>query len=871
MDRNVAAPHPEREAQGTASAGELSAELTDAVTSMLEPLAVMRAVRDEAGNIIDFVGEFINKAGIDALLLPVASLVHARLLEILPDQERGLFEKYKEVTETGVTYIGHEVEYGPSEDSASGAPRILNIRASKAGDGFAVSWTDVTEHVNARHRLLDLNHSLQLSQQIVEGAVEGIWVFDETNQTTYLNAAMAAMLGTSAAEMLGTNILEYLGSTCHDVSSAQFMRFIERAGRALEVQLVNKAGQKIWVRMTTSPLGSFDGEVHGGFALVTDITEEIKNVREREIAESMFARATENAPIGQAIVSLDGTFIEVNAALCQITGFSKEQLTTMTFQEITHPDDLDKDVEQAIAVASNAISSYTMAKRYIRSDGRVVWVELHVSATHDSEGNPVHYISQMIDIDKERKAEATANNAMQRLAYRSTHDALTGLPNRSKFLAVLNRTMHTANDDSITVLFIDIDHFKRINDGISHSSGDAILVEVGRRLRHCIRKDDLVGRLGGDEFAVISADALSADEAMQLAERIRIAIAERPFDTGGSRIHVSISVGVARSTPDTSPQEVLSRADAALHLAKSRGRNCCELADVELIEGALARLQLIDQLHEGIAAGEFHPWFQPIIDLASGSVVGHEVLARWVQRDRVLAAGSFIDAAEDSGLVNQIGRKIISDAIEVYAVQGRGGFLALNASPVQLRVPGFAELMLTELAAGGIDTTRVAVEITEQSLLVNESTIISNLREFHDHKIGLYVDDFGTGYSSITTLRDYPIAGIKLDKSFSQLLSKDPYGSIADLVSGLSELASHLRLDRVAEGIEDPVCAQRLKELGWVRGQGFLYGHAEPFTTDAGLPSSSIPVQRPHAGPDPAMASAASTGNRKRRARDRSA
>lgn len=841
---------------------------------MLEPLAIMHAVRDEAGTIIDFEWIFVNDAGAASLLIPVEDIVGKRLLDILPEHRDALFGIYSHVVESGEPYIGHEVGYDDHWGSTEVLPRVFNIRAVKTNDGFAVSWNDVTDHVTARHNLLTANQELQLHERIVEGAAEGIWVVDAERKTTFVNPAMAEMLGIGAAEIVGTDMFEFIDPTSHKEAAITIKELVNRVGAHFEFSLVNRNGETVWTRMTTSPLESADGEFLGGFALVTNITSEVLASRERVIAESMFAQATQHAPIGQALVSLAGAFLEANAALCEITGYSRDQLLAKSFQEITHPDDVDADVEQAISLASGEINSYSMDKRYIRSDGRTIWVQLHASMIREEEGEPVHFIAQVIDIDKQRKAEEAAANAIQRLAYRSTHDPLTALPNRSKFLAVLNRSMHSTHDDSIAVLFVDIDHFKRVNDGISHSSGDSVLIEVARRIRECVRPDDLVGRLGGDEFAIVAPHIHSTDEALALAERIRLAVSQDSFDTGGSRIHVSVSIGVARSGTGATPQELLSRADAALHLAKTRGRNCSQLADLQLIETALARLQLIDQLHTGIESNEFHPWFQPIVDLASGDVLGHEVLARWIQPHAVLAAGSFIDAAEDSGLINVIGRKIISNAIETYSALGQTGLLAINASPVQLRVPDFAASILAELANHGIGSRRVALEITEQSLLVNEGAIITNLTQFHESKVGLYVDDFGTGFSSITTLRDYPIAGIKLDKSFSQLLSRDPDGPIADLVSGLSQLAAHLRLDRIAEGIEDRACAARLHELGWLRGQGYLFGHAEPMTASAGLTSSRVPTQRPRAVPNPtpqATNSGRTARGKSRRSADRSA
>ena len=830
---------------------------------MLEPLAILKSVRADSGEIIDFEWTFINEAGAEALLLPVEAALGHRLCEVLPEHRTGLFDIYKSVVETGEPYVGHEIGYDDRWGTDEVLPRVFNIRAARVGDGFAVSWNDVTDHVEARHRLVRANSELRLHEQIVERASEGIWVIDENNRTTYVNEAMARMVGSTPADMAGTDIFNFIDPDSQEAAAQRLRRIGHEAESRFEFRLLNRAGEEVWTRMTTTPLESPTGDYLGGFALVTDITDEVLSARQRRVAESMFTQATEHAPIGQAIVGLDGTFLEVNPALCRITGFTKDELTGVTFQEITHPDDVDADVDQAVALAAGDIDSYVMDKRYIRADGSATWVQLHASVTRDDEGRPLHYIAQVVDIDKQRKAEDSAANAIERLAFRSTHDALTSLPNRSKFLSHLNRAMHSTNDDSIAVLFIDIDQFKRVNDGISHSSGDAVLVDVGRRISSCVREGDVVGRLGGDEFAVVAREIEQTDDAMHLADRVRQVIAQHPFDTDGNRVHITVSIGVARSSAGIAPHEILSRADAALHSAKARGRNCCQLADREMIDQARKRLSLIDRLHEGVAREQFRPWFQKIVDLETGAVVGHEVLARWVNDDGVIEAGHFIDAAEDSGLITTIGGSVIAEAIRNFADVEPSHFLAINASPAQLRVPGFARAILSQLALGGIDSHRVALEITEQSLFGNESTIIGNLSEFHENHVDLYVDDFGTGYSSISTLRDYPIGGIKLDRSFSERLSSDPTGSIAQLVSGLSELATHLRLDRIAEGIEDQACADRLRELGWLRGQGYLYGQAAPLKEqDPATPTTvgrGVPLPRPR-----------TTGRARRNAADKS-
>ena len=814
------------------NAEELERKLASAASTMLEPLAILAPVRNDSGVIVDFEFCYFNEAGAAALPVPAESLMGGRLCDRLPSHTNGLLEAYSHVVETGEPFIGHEVNYEADWEHDSAPPRVFNIRATKVEDGLAIIWHDVTDIVDSRHRLNQANKQLELDKQVVEEAAEGIWVVDAKRRTTFVNDSMANMLGVDRAAMLGTDPFLFMDHTGQQHAKAMLDPTVNDLPNTFTFRLVDSEGEEVWTQMTVTPLTSPDGVSRGGFALVTNISANVRANQRRNIAESMFEKATESAPIGQAIVGLDGTFLEVNSALCVMTGYKKDDLIGMTFQEITHPDDIEADVKQADSLADGLIPSYTMDKRYIRADGSIVWVQLHVSAVRDEDGEAIHFVKQILNIDKQRKAEEAVTRALERLAYRSSHDPLTDLPNRAKFLSFLNGEMHSDRGTSLAVLFIDVDQFKEVNDGISHSSGDAVLVDVGSRIRSCIREGDVVGRIGGDEFAVVATDVNDTETAMDLAQRIRESIAERPFETDGARLHITVSIGVARSWVSATPQEILSRADAALHLAKARGRNCCQLADRQMLEQARARLDMVHRLHEGIDRDEFRAWAQPIIDLESGETVGHEVLARWLTDGSVRPAEEFISTAEDSGLLSTIGGSVIHEALERFAESGKQGFLTINASPSQLRVPDFANSILAQLAMSGTSPTRLIVEITEHSLLGNEMVIIENLVEFHRNRIRLYIDDFGTGYSSISTLRDYPISGMKLDKSFSRLLMSNPSGSIVHLVSGLSELAHHLHLDRIAEGVESRECAQRLLELGWTRGQGYHFGHAEAMGPD---------------------------------------
>jgi PAS domain S-box-containing protein/diguanylate cyclase (GGDEF)-like protein len=806
---------------------------------MHEPLILMTPVRDDSGEIVDFEFAYFNDAGAATLPVPRETLIGTRISARLPTHTNGLFQSYKAVVETGEPFVGHEVRYDRDLELES-APRVFNIRATKVQDGIAVIWHDVTEQVDSRHRLVQATTQLELDEQIVQEAVEGVWVVDANRRTTFANDALANMLGMTRGQMLGTDPFAFMDELSQERARAMFDPNDADQPSDFTFPLISNDGEEVWAQMSVTPLTSPNGLARGSFALVTNISANVLANRQRTLAESMFEQATESAPIGQAIVGLDGTFLEVNAALCTMTGYEKDNLIGMTFQEITHPDDVDADVEQANAVADGLIQTYAMDKRYIKADGSILWVQLHVSVVRDEEGEPVHFVA-----DPQHRQATQAERllpALERLAYRSQSLDRPAEPHSYR-----SPVKCTAVGATFRVLFIDIDQFRKSTMGCRIPPA-CRAVDVGS-LRTCIREGDVVGRLGGDEFAVVATDVHDTETAMELAQRIRRSVAERAFETDGSRLHITVSIGVARSWVGATPQEILSRADAALHLAKSRGRNCCQLADRQMLDHARARLDMIHRLHEGIESDDFRAWAQPIVDLESGETVGHEVLARWLHSDGVKPAMEFIDAAEDAGLLSTIGGGVIREALIEFANSGEPGFLTINASPSQLRVPDFANSILAQLALSGTSPTRLIVEITEQSLLGNESAIIDNLVKFNRNRVRLYVDDFGTGYSSISTLRDYPISGMKLDKSFSRLLTSNPSGSIAHLVSGLSELAHHLHLDRIAEGVESNACAQRLLELGWVRGQGYLFGHAEPMGADQPrLSNGQQPVNdaRPH-------------------------
>ena len=799
--------------------------VAQAAAAMLEPLALMAAVRDESGAIIDFEWRFINSAGLRNAPSEAQGLTGQRLTEVFPVQGPTLVERYREVVETGQPFLAEEFSFADSLSGDGTSPHMICLRASRSGDGVAVTWNDAVSP-DADRLAHETSRQLALYRQIIDVAGVGIWVVDADGRTTYINDALCGLLDKPSSAIIGLRRSELIAQQDRDAYVEPTA--VRRDTTEQDVHLKTPAGHSRWGRFAISALVDSDGEYLGNFALVTDITDEVQAVDRQRQAESRFEEATDNAPIGQALVGLDGTFIAVNPAYCAMTGYSRDELIGRTFQSITAPSDVDVDAHQAAELAAGRIPSYSMDKRYISKSGGEVWVKLFVSVVRDADGRPTHFIAQAIDIDLQKRAERTAARALRGLEYRSTHDPLTELPNRAECVRSLKEALLDSRSRNQTaVFFVDVDHFKQVNDGISHLAGDAVLTEIGKRIKHCVGPTDLVSRLGGDEFAVVTTDHDSIGELKIVAERIRSAIANAAFDTVAAHLHISVSIGIAEAHEGSTPQTLLSEADLALYQAKEQGRNRWVVADREMLHAARNRLALLDRLHAGIASDEFHAWFQPVVDLQSRAVVGYEALARWSTEEGVRSAADFIEVAEDSGLIHSIGASVISESIDQLPNLAPDQLLSVNASPHQLQVPTFGRRVLTALDRANANPRQLIVEITEQALLQSGTASDSNIAMLHRAGVKLYVDDFGVGYSSLAILRDYPIDGIKLDRSFS--IDPDARSNPRfKLVSGISHLASHLGLQRVAEGIETEEQLDYLVETGWTTGQGYLFGKAAP-------------------------------------------
>jgi diguanylate cyclase len=411
-------------------------------------------------------------------------------------------------------------------------------------------------------------------------------------------------------------------------------------------------------------------------------------------------------------------------------------------------------------------------------------------------------------------------------------DPLTGLPSRGALFERLRTAMAARSaDGAVAVLFVDVDHFKLVNDSLGHAAGDRVLVEFADRLRRCSRPGDSVTRFGGDEF-VVAMDRTGAGEAARVAQRIIDAMAA-PITLGDRELVLSASVGVAVSGPDAdSPEQLLRNADTALYEAKARGRARTQPFNAELRRTIVRRLELESDLRSAIRNGRLELHYQPQVDLVTGEVVGLEALARW--RHPVhgpIAPEEFVPLAEDAGLIGALGGWVFNEACAQFASWRRSSprvprSLTVNVSVLQLDDPAFIDGVQTTVSRREIDPSALCLELTESALMRTSSRVLESLARLRALGVYVGVDDFGTGYSSLGRLRDLPVEVIKIDRSFVDGLGTE--GSDSSIVASIMSLAFAMGLHAVAEGVERPCQAVHLAALGCSVAQGYLFAPPLP-------------------------------------------
>jgi diguanylate cyclase (GGDEF)-like protein/PAS domain S-box-containing protein len=556
-----------------------------------------------------------------------------------------------------------------------------------------------------------------------------------------------------------------------------------------------------------------------------------KHVAALRESEERFRSAFDHAA-GMALVAADGRWIKVNRSLCDMLGYTQDQLLATNFQAITHTDDIGTLMANVGKLLAGDLTTHQMEQRYLHKKGHMVWVLLSITVVRETQSESVNLIFQIQDITDRKRAE-------ERLLHEAMHDVLTGLPNRALFMDHLKLSVERGkrrDDRLFAVLFLDLDRFKIINDSLGHMVGDQLLVGIARRLETCLRPGDTVARLGGDEFTILLEDLNGAGEAIEVAERLQKALA-RPFNLNGHEVFATVSIGIALSaTGYELPDDVLRDADTAMYRAKMLGKARHEVFDKTMHALAMNLLQMESDLRRAIERKEFFLHYQPIITLETGEVRGFEALVRWQHPERgFIPPNDFIEIAEETGLIIPIGQWVLEEACrQIHRWQTEFPQYPPLQISVNLSVKQFmnADLLAhiqTALKDAEVDPHSLKVEITESMVMENVEAAIEMLQQMRALGIELSIDDFGTGYSSLSYLHRFPISTLKIDRSFVSRMTVN--NENAEIVRTIIMLARNLKMDVVAEGVETAEQLAQLKALNCQYGQGYYF--SKPLSADA--------------------------------------
>src|SRR5687767_4458227 len=539
-------------------------------------------------------------------------------------------------------------------------------------------------------------------------------------------------------------------------------------------------------------------------------------------SEERFRSAFAHAPIGIGLVSRQGAWLKVNHALCEILGYDTDELLSMEFHGMMFPEDLGATLLKIHELMAGRIASCQMEQRYVHKTGRTVWTLWSVSASGDISSDSSNLIFQLQDITDKKIAE-------EKLQHEATHDALTGLPNRALFIKRLEEALARNREDpkyQVSVLFIDLDRFKYVNDSLGHLIGDQLLIAIAGRLRDCMRPPDIVARLGGDEFMILVEGRYYTERITRIAERIQRQFTQ-PFDLYGQEVYSSASIGILRASENhMTSEDVMRDADTAMYQAKRSGRSRHAVFDENMHVVAKETLLLETDLRKAIERYEFEVEYQPIFCLSTGEIEGVEALARWnhPQLGEILPS-KFIPLAEETGLIDPLGELVLDKACteigRVYdAVQRDTLKLSVNLSCRQFAQPFLVRQVENILNRTGFPPTRLKLEITETVFFEYQERAIGMLDQLRDLGIDIDIDDFGTGYSNLGYLVRLPISTLKIDRSFVSPINEE--GANTELVRTIIAMAKNLDLKVIAEGIETRAQLEALKDLGCESGQGYL-------------------------------------------------
>ena len=696
--------------------------------------------------------------------------------------------------------------------------------------GMVRTFSDVSDYVQADSARKRLNQLLDITQSMARvGGLE----YDVANDRMVWTDGTYRILETTPQEFTPTTY----ASTLHFYTPESLAQInavysdVKNPAQAhdIEMEMVTAKGRRIWVH-TIGSASWENGRLTKRIGVVQDISERKQAQALTRENEQRWKLALESAGDGvwDWNVQTGEEFFSRN--LLAMYGFSEDEIGDgeLQFDDHTHPDDLAQLKKDRQAHFDGLAPTYSNEHRVRCKDGNWKWVlSRGMLISRDAEGKPLRMIGTHTDITSRKQAEA-------QIWQQAHFDPLTELPNRRMLRErLVQEIKHSRRDQQqFALLFIDLDHFKEVNDTLGHDRGDMLLIEAARRLRECVRECDTVARMGGDEFTVILTQLPDAASLEPVLQKLLQAM-QRVFQLDDEQVFVSASIGITMYPIDgTEVEDLFKSADQALYVAKGAGRNRFSFFTPALQEAALNRVRLANDMRAGLAEQQFWLAFQPIVELTTGATYKAEALLRWQHPTRgLINPATFIPIAEASGLIVDIGEWVFQQAasqVQAWRATLDPRFqISVNKSPVQFHHSGQVHKpWFEQLQARGLPGESIAVEITEGLLLDSSDIVATQLMQLQDAGMEVSLDDFGTGYSSLSYLQKYSIDFIKIDQSFVRHLI--PASTDLALCKAIILMAHELGMKVIAEGVETAQQRDLLAAAGCDYGQGYLFARPMP-------------------------------------------
>ena len=703
-------------------------------------------------------------------------------------------------------------------------PILLNNTTHRNEKGEIVGSfgfiTDLTPIVEAQRAVAESERELR---GILDDLQDTYYRTDKTGTVVRASRSVEQLLGYTAEEMLGRKLADsYWSPQDRDEFIAQMRA---NGGHIVggESRLRHKDGHDLWVLTTAHFILDAAGNIIGIEGTTRDNTRQRRAEEELRLAAKVFESS------GEAIMITDaeGRMISVNQAFSRITGYAAADAVGRNASMLAsgrHGREFFAEMWRAMLD-----TGYWHGEIWNRrANGEVFPEWLSISSVRDADGKITHFVGIFSDISERKAAEA-------KIAFLAHHDPLTGLPNR----LLLKDRMEQAivhgerSGNKVALLFVDLDRFKAVNDAFGHPVGDALLRDSAQRLLACVRDSDTISRHGGDEFLVVLTDLTSSEVPAQIAGKIMAKLGE-PFHIEGHEAMISASVGIAVYPEDGAAfDELLKKADIAMYHAKEAGRNAFRFYTERMNADAQARLDLHSRLRRALERAEFVLYYQPLVDLKSGRIVGGEALLRWQSPEQgLIEPEHFITAAEHSGLIVPLGEWVLQEACRELAHWHAQGYLelsmAVNISAIQFRRGDVEETVLRALDAAGATPAALELELTESILIDGAEQVLATITRLQALGVRLAIDDFGTGYSSLAYLKRFAVDKLKIDQSFVRDIVTDQ--DDAAIVRAVIQMARSLGLKVLAEGVESEAVAAELRAMDCDLVQGYHFGRPMPAT-----------------------------------------